>query len=156
MAFVSVRVEWRRGDNGDEGTYVFSPKPELRRATPGKRTATIVVPLMDGVVVQNLSLADRAVELAGVLYNKTYSWDDMETARQNLINGLGVGPGQLHLISPQRHIYYKGQVTVDGIQFDSQPRSNILDYKVKIMVADTLERNIAVTTKLLNSNTEIA
>jgi len=155
MAFISVIVEWRRGVNGTDGTYTFSPKPELRRATPGKRTATIVVPLMDGVIVQNLSLADRAVELAGVLYNKTNSWDDMETARQNLVVGLGTGPGQLHLISPQRHIYYNGQVTVDGVQFDAQPRSNIQDYKIKILVADASEHNIIVTSKAVHSDTEI-
>ena len=155
MAFTSVLVEWRRGVNGTDGTYTFSPKPELRRATPGKRTATIVVPLMDGVIVQNLSLADRAVELAGVLYNKTNSWDDMETARQNLVVGLGTGPGQLHLISPQRHIYYNGQITVDGVQFDAQQRSNIQDYKIKILVADALERNLIVTSKIVNSNAEI-
>ena len=155
MAFTNVTVQWRRGVNGTDGTYTFTPKPELRRATPGKRTATIVVPLMDGVIVQNLSLADRAVELAGVLYNKTNSWNDMETARQNLTVGLGTGPGQLHLISPQRHIFYNGQITVDGIQFDSQPRSNLQDYKIKIQVADASEHQVIVTSKILHSETEI-
>lgn len=156
MSFTSVTVEWRRGVNGTDGTYTFSPKPELRRTTPGKRTAIIVVPLMNGVIVQNLSLAERDVELSGVLFNKTNSWDDMETARQNLAIGLGTGPGQLHLISPQRHIYYNGQVTTEGIQFSAQSRSNLQDYSVKIKVADATEYNVIVTSKTLNSNTEIA
>lgn len=155
MSFTNVIVEWRRGVNGTDGTYTFSPKPELRRTTPGKRTAIIVVPLMDGVIVQNLSLAERDVELSGVLFNKTNSWDDMETARQNLAIGLGTGPGQLHLISPQRHIFYNGQVTTEGIQFSAQSRSNLQDYSVKIKVADATEYNVIVTSKTLNSNTEI-
>jgi len=156
MSFISVIMQWRRGENGTDGTYVFSPKPEFRRPTPGKRTAVITVPLMDGVVVQNLSLAERTIELTGVLYNKTNSWDDMETARQNLTNGLGTGPGQLHLISPQRHIYYKGQMTVEGIQFESQSRSNVQDYKITIQIADASEHNIIVTSKTINSNTTVA
>jgi hypothetical protein len=156
MAFIPVRVEWRRGNNGDEGTYVFSPKPDIRRASPGKRTAVITVPLMDGVVVQNLAQAERAIELVGVLYNKTNSWDDMETSRQNLINGIGTGPGQLHLISYQRHVYYKGQITTEGIQFETQSRSNLQDYKISLQIADSREYNYIVTSKTILSNTEIA
>ena len=91
-----------------------------------------------------------------MLYNKTSSWDDMETARQNLVNGIGTGPGQLHLISPQRHIYYKGQITTDGIQFTAQPRSNFQEYQIKIQVADASEHNVAVTSKTLHSDSEIA
>jgi hypothetical protein len=155
MAFVPVRVEWRRGDNGDAGTYVFFPKPEIRRPSPGKRTAVITVPLMDGVVVQNLSLNERAIELTGVLFNKTNSWDDMETSRQNLVNGIGTGPGQLHLISVQRHIYYKGQMTVEGIQFETQERSNYQQYKINVQVADAIEHNIIVTSKTIQSGAEI-
>ena len=142
MAFVTVSVEWRRGVTGTGGTYVFSPKPTLTRGTPGKRTAIHIVPLRDGVVVQNLSMADRVIMLEGELYNKTNSWDDMETSRQNLITGLGTGPGQLHLISPQRHIYYNGQIVAEGIAFNSQPRSNYQTYATKIIVADGLEYTV--------------
>jgi len=156
MAFTPVTIQWRIGTTGTGGTYTFYPKPEIRRATPGKRSAIITVPLMDGVLVQNLSVADRAIELAGVLYNKTNSWDDMESARNNLINGLGTGPGQLHLISPQRHIFYNGQITVDGVQFDSQPRSNYQEYKIKVIVPDAKEHNVITTSKTIHSETEIA
>jgi len=156
MAFTNVIVQWRRGTAGTDGTYVFAPKPELRRASPGKRTEIITVPLMDGVIVQNFATMDRSIELSGVLFNKTHSWDDMETARNNLINGLGTGPGQLHLISPQRHIFYNGQITVDGVQFDSQPRSNYQEYKIKVIVPDAKEHNVITTSKTIHSETEIA
>lgn len=156
MAFIQVTVQWRRGVTGTGGTYTFFPKPDLQRVTPGKRTAVITVPLMDGVLVQNLAMADRAVEISGVLYNKTNSWDDMETSRDNLINGLGTGPGQLHLISPQRHIYYNGQIATDGIQFTAQPRSNYQEYKIKVIVPDSKEHNVVTTFKTIHSETEIA
>ena len=155
MAFINVIVQWRRGATGTAGTYVFAPKPELRRASPGKRTAIITVPLMDGVIVQNLAKMDRSIELTGVLYNKTHSWDDMETARQNLVVGLGIGPGELHLISQQRHIFYRGQITPEGIQFETQARANLQDYKVNILIADATERTLIETTKTLLANTEI-
>lgn len=155
MAFVNVEVQWRRGVSGTDGTYVFSPKPTLTRAAPGKRTAIHIVPLMDGVVVQNLSIVDRVITIEGVLYNNTNSWDDMETARQNLIVGLGTGPGQLHLISPQRHVYYNGQVVSDGIAFDSQPRSNYQTYTTKLIIADAKEHNVIEVSKTILSRAEI-
>lgn len=153
--YVNVRIEWRRGTNGDQGTYIFSPKPTLRRPSAGKRSVVHVVPLLDGVIVQNLSKGERVIDLTGVLYNKTNSWDDMETLRNNLINGLGIGPGQLHVISPQRHIRYDGQVFPDGIQFEEQERSNVQDYTVQILVPGVSEINVTEPIKTINSNAEI-
>lgn len=155
MSHRPVRVEWRRGVNGDQGTYVFSPNPTLKRVSPGKRTAILTVPLLDGVIVQNLSVDQRNIELAGVLYIKNYNWDDMETLRNNLVNGLGTGPGQLHIISEQRHIQYNGQVTTDGIDFDSQPRSNIQDYSIKIIVPSGKEYNVTETTHTILSDAKV-
>jgi len=155
MAFVSVQIEWRRGVNGDAGTYVFYPKPVLRRIPPGKRTAILTVPLADGVIVQNLSMSERYIELTGILFNKTNSWDDIETARNNMINGLGSGPGQLHLITAQRHIRYDGQLTTESIQFDMQPRSNYQEYTIKIIVPSGDEINVTDTVRTINSGAEI-
>jgi hypothetical protein len=90
-----------------------------------------------------------------MLYNKTNNWDDMETSRNNLINGLGTGPGQLHLISPQRHIRYDGQISTEGIQFDSQLRSNYQDYTIHILVPNALEINVTETTRTILSNTTV-
>ena len=155
MAFTPVTVEWRQGVNGDGATYTFSPKPVLSRPSRGMRTATLTVPLMDGVLIQNLSLADRTVELAGVLYNKTHSWDDMETARQNMIDGIGTGPGQLHLITSQRHTYYNAQVTTDGIHFAEQSRSNLQDYRIRLVIPDGVEHHPLVSTKTVQSNAKV-
>jgi len=155
MSHSPVRIEWRRGINGTDGTYVFHPNPSMKRVSPGKRTAILTVPLLDGVIVQNLSVDQRTIELVGVLYIKTYTWDDMETLRNNLINGLGTGPGQLHLISEQRHIQYNGQVTTEGINFDTQSRSNIQDYNIKIIVPSGREYNVTETTQTILSNAEV-
>jgi hypothetical protein len=155
MSSLPVRIEWRKGVNGNLGTYVFYPKPSIHRPSSGGRTAIQTVPLLDGVMVQNLGRAERTLELAGVLYNKTNNWDDMETSRNNLINGLGIGPGQLHLISPQRHVRYDGQITTEGIQFDSQLRSNYQDYTIRIIVPNALEINVTETTRTILSDTTV-
>lgn len=137
-----VTMEWRRGVNGELGTYTFSPKPNMTRTTPGKRTATLVVPLANGVVVQDLGLDSRVIRLRGVLYTKTLNWNDIEILRNNLINGLSTGPGQLHIISSSYHLYYNGQITTDGVQFDEQTRPNIQDYTITIIVPDGAEHSI--------------
>ncbi len=155
MGFVKVTMEWRRGANGDEGTFVFSPVPFMTRVSPGKRTAEITVPLLDGAIVQNLGLAVREIILQGVLFNKTYSWDDLETQRNNLINGLGTGPGQLHLISPARHLQYNAQITTEGIRFDQQTRSNIQDYTITIIIPSAKELVVSETTQTINSDTTV-
>lgn len=156
MSFIPVKIEWRRGINGDQGTYVFNPKPVLRRPRSGKRSVNLVVPLLDGVIVQNFARLEEIIQLAGVLYNKTHSWDDIETSRNNLINGLGTGPGQLHLISPQRHIRYDGQITSEGIAFDEQPRSNYQDYTIDILIPSGKEINVVDITRTITSSTEIS
>jgi hypothetical protein len=155
MSFIAVKVEWRRGLSGTEGTYAFSPKPVIHRVFPGNRSVSLIVPLRDGVVVQNFAGLEFVLELAGVLYNKTNSWDDMETSRNNMINGIGTGQGQLHLISPQRHIYYIGQLTPDGIVFDPQVRSNIQDYTMRILIPSGKEIDITTQSRTLVSNADV-
>lgn len=150
-----VKIEWRRGISGNQGTFVFNPNPNIKRTTPGKRVATLVVPLLDGAVVQNFATDERTIELAGVLYTKSNNWDEMETLRNNMISGIGRGPGQLHIISNQRHIQYNGQITTEGIQWDSQAHSNIQDYTIRIIVPNTLEINVTETSQTANSNAEI-
>ena len=88
MPHAKVEIQWRKGLLGDGGTFTFSPNPFLERATPGKRTATLTVPLLDGVIIQQLGLNERTINLRGVLFNKTKTWDDMEVQRNELINGL--------------------------------------------------------------------
>lgn len=155
MSHTKVRIEWRRGINGNQGTYVFSPNPSMTRPAPGKRYATLTVPLLDGAIIQELGLSIRNLELKGVLYSRTNSWDDMETSRNNLRDGIGVGPGQLHIISPQRHIRYDAQSTPDGIRFEEQERSNLQDYTITFIVPSSDEINITVTSQTINSNAEI-
>ena len=155
MSHKKVVVEWRRGINGENGVYTFSPNPSIRRVSPGKRTAELTVPLLDGFIVQNLGNAHRRIELDGVLLNKNGSWDDMETLRNNLISGLGTGPGQLHIISPSRHIRYDAQVTTDGIQFDRQERVNIQDYTVFLVSPSGKELTVSEITNTITSDGEI-
>ena len=157
MAFVKVIVEWRRGVNGDQGTYRFYPNPTLARPIPGKRTAVLTIPLLDGAVVQNFGSAIRTLDIEGVLINKSNSWDEMETLRNNLISGISIGPGQLHLISPQRHVRYDAQVTTEGIQLDPQERTNTQDYTVSFIIPNATEINVgwATSTQTLNSDAEV-
>ncbi len=138
-----VILEWRRGVNGDEGTYTFSHKPNLTREYPGKRIARLVVPLQDGEVVQNLGQEIRQIRLSGLLLTSgSTNWDDMETERNNLINGIGIGPGQLHVVSSQRHLRYDGQINPDGIRFAEQDRSTgIHEYTITILVPSSVEIN---------------
>lgn len=139
MPHKKVIVDWRKGVDGLGGTFVFSPNPFIQRPVPGKRTATLTVPLLDGVIIQELGLAERRIQLRGVLFNKTNVWDDMETQRNLLIAGLDPGPGQLHITSPSRHIFYKGQIDTNGIDFELQQFSNLQDYTISIRIPDATE-----------------
>jgi len=166
-----VLVQWRRGVNGELGTFTFSPNPSIVREVPGKRTATLVVPLLDGAIVQNLGLDIRQIVLTGVLLNKANTWDTMETLRNNLINGISTGPGQLHIISQQRHIRYDGQITTDGIEFQAQDRTVVQDYTITIVVPNATEIDVppeeitkvinsdafvgSITTQTINSDSEV-
>ncbi len=154
-----VLLQWRRGTSGELGIYNFSPKPNLTREFPGKRIARLVVPLQDGEVIQNLGQEIREIKLSGVLYTRdSNEWDDMETERNNLINGVGIGPGQLHIISTQRHILYNGQITPDGIRFDEQEKADGLHgYEITILVPNVEEVNVPLfNTQIINSDAEIS
>jgi hypothetical protein len=139
MASKAVSVQWKQGATGGGTVYTFYPKPAIRRPTAGTRAAIITVPLMNGVVVQSLSLAERTIEVTGVLFDKSNNWDHLETLRNSLSNGIGTGPGQLHLTSPTRHIYYNAQLVAEGIQFDVQERSTTVTYRFTLIVADGQE-----------------
>lgn len=153
MPHKKVTIEWRRGVLGDGGTFTFSPNPFLQRSTPGKRTATLTVPLLDGVVIQNLGVNERTIELRGVLFNKTNTWDDMENQRNALVEGLETGPGQLHIISPSKNIFYNAQIDTAGIQFDEQQFSNIQDYTIVLRIPDS--DKITRTTQTIISDARI-
>jgi len=158
MAHNKVLVQWRKGEAGTGGTYTFYPKPTLTRVSPGQRTAIHVIPLLDGAIVQGLGLSAREIIIQGVLFSKTQNWDDMETLRNNLINGIGTGPGQLHIISPSRHLKYIGQVNPDGIAFESQVRSTLQDYTITVFIPSGEEVNEPPTefTETIISDAEIA
>lgn len=155
MPHAKVIIQWRKGLLGDGGIFVFSPNPFLERVVPGKRTATLTIPLLDGVIIQQLGLDERRIELRGVLFNKTKTWDAMEVQRNELINGLSFGCGQLHLISPQTHVRYDGIIDTVGIQFDEQQFVNIQDYRVTILVPSALEIVVTETTQTALSDAEI-
>jgi len=159
MPHAKVIVQWRKGLLGDGGTFVFPVNPFLERPVPGNRTATLTVPLLDGVIIQQLGLGERTIELRGVLFNKTKTWDAMEAQRNALINGLSFGCGQLHIISPNKHIKYDAIIDTNGIQFDAQQFVNIQDYRVNIRipspVEDIVTTTIVTTTKTVNSDAEI-
>ncbi len=160
MACFSTKVllQWRRGVDGDLGIYNFSPKPNITRESPGKRIARLIVPLQDGEVIQNLGQEIREIRLRGFLFTTSKDWDDMETERNNLINGVGIGPGQLHIISAQRHLRYDGQINPDGIRFDEQEKSDgIHEYTITILVPNVAEINVPLfATQTINSDAEIS
>lgn len=158
MPVSKVTMQWRRGEDGTGGIYTFDPKPAITRETPGSRTANIIVPLLDGEIIQNLGLNAREIRLRGVLYNKdSKDWDDMETLRTNLIEGLGTGPGQLHLISSQRHVQYNGQIDPGGIRFEEQTRAgHIHEYDIVIRVPSAEEIDVPLfAVQTIDSDAEI-
>ena len=153
-----VILQWRRGVDGDQGIFTFSPKPAIRREFPGKRIARLIVPLQDGEVIQNLGQEIREIRLNGSLLTRgSTEWDDMETERNNMINGIGIGPGQLHIISEQRHLRYDGQIDPDGIRFDEQARANgVHDYEITILIPNSTEINVPLfAVQTINSDAEI-
>lgn len=154
----NVRVEWRKGETGLGAVYIFNPNPDLTRDDPGYKQAEFDIPLRDGVEVQDLGVDKRLIILRGVLYTKTRVFEDLEDLRRALIDGIGRGPGQLHLISlnslsNSKHIYYKGQVTTPGIVIESQTNSMFLDYTITLLCADPAE--LYTPTKTITSNAEI-
>ncbi len=140
--------------SGTSGTFIFSPNPDIKRPSPGKRIAQLTVPLLDGSIVQNLGLDTREIVLRGVLFNKNNMWDSMETLRNNLINGIGTGPGQLHIIGQTRHIRYDGQITTTGIDFEAQERTFTQDYTITIIVPNALEINVPPTEIVKATNSD--
>ncbi len=152
---VSVTVEWRRGVTGEDGTFTFSPKPFMTRQSPGRRIAELTVPLRAGTVVQNQGADKRTIQLRGTLFLKSYNWDEMETLRNNLRDGLQIGPGQLHIISPQRHLRYDGQITTAGVRFAEQARSNLQDYIITIIITNGLEINVTDSIQSISSDADV-
>lgn len=154
----NVRVEWRQGETGLGSVYIFNPNPNPSRPDQGFKQVEFDVPLRDGVEVQDLGVDKRIVTLRGVLYAKTRVFEDLEDQRRALIDGIGRGPGQLHLISlnslsNSRHIYYIGQITAPGIVFDEQTNPMILDYTITLLCAEPGEFH--VSNKTITSNAEI-
>jgi hypothetical protein len=136
-------VQWMKGENGTGGTYTFSPKPMITRSSPGQKTSVLEIPKMNGSIVQTLGLGARKIEVQGVIYVITPSFDNLVEKKRNLEDGLGTGLGQLHIISEfgnanSRHVYYKG--ILDGeIQWAEQKNMSFLDYRISILCPDPTE-----------------
>lgn len=134
-----VTVQWRKGQNGDGGTYTFDPIPEIQRSSPNLRQAVFTLPLADGAVIQTLGQGMRTIILKGVLYTTPVNFNILDAKRESLISGIGTGTGQLHIIAPSNHVYYIGIPNPEGIQFDLLRRSNQLDYSITITTPDPTE-----------------
>lgn len=134
-----VTMEWRRGANGTDGTYTFSPKPSLERNAPNQRQVVFKLPLVDGAVVQTQGKDVRSITLRGVLFVVPADYNTLDQKRKDLIDGFGTGPGQLHLIASGNHIFYKGIPSPEGVQFDALTNPNYVDYTITILVADPTE-----------------
>jgi hypothetical protein len=142
MAPPKVTVEWRRGVNGDQGTYVFDPKPSIQLNAPNKRVATFFLPFSDGAAVQVFGTNVRTITLKGLLFVPSVNFNLLDQKRKDLVAGIGTGPGQLHIIATGNHIYYKAIPSPDGIVFDPLERANILGYTITLLAADPTEFSI--------------
>ncbi len=137
-----VDVEWRKGDDGLGGTYVFSPRPNITRPGIVQKNVEFQIPLKDGSIVQQLNNDSRTITIRGVLVVRNSNFDDLDQLRQEFLAGIGNGPGQFHLISNKgqansKHIFYKGVPATIG--FEPQRNSLILTYNLTILLADPTE-----------------
>lgn len=138
----NVRLEWRQGSTGLGSVYVFSPKPAITREESALKQAEFNIPLGDGVQIQNLGREKRIINLSGTLIAKSGVFEDLEDLKDALVNGIGRTEGQLHFISLNtglvnaRHLFYKGQISPEGVRFSEQTRPNIIDYSIQIICAD--------------------
>lgn len=137
-----VDVEWRKGEDGLGGTYAFFPRPHITRPGTVQKFAEFKIPLKDGSLVQLLNNDSRQITLRGALVVKHANFDDLDALRIALIDGVGNGEGQLHLISNKgqansQHIFYNG-VPI-RIDFDVLEKSKFLPYTITILLADPTE-----------------
>jgi hypothetical protein len=138
-----TKVEWRKGETGGGGTYLFSPKPFITRPYPAQKTAVLEIPKLDGSIVQTLGSNARRIEVQGVIYVRNPSFDDLVELKKNLEDGIGTELGQLHIISEfgyanSKHVYYKGILDGD-IQWSQQVNMSMLDYRFSILCPDPTE-----------------
>lgn len=140
-----VDVEWRRGNDGLAGTYTFSPRPRFTRPGTVQKNVEFKIPLKDGSLVQLLNNDSHVISIRGILVVRNSNFDDLDQLRQELLSGIGTGPGQFHLISNKgqpnsKHIFYKGvPIRVD---INRQRNSHFLFYTLQILLADPTEFEI--------------
>ena len=137
-----VDVEWRKGDDGLGGTYVFSPRPRFTRPGVVQKHVEFKIPLKDGSTVQLLNNDSRIITVRGVLVVRNSNFDDLDQLRREFLAGIGNGPGQFHLISNKgqansKHIFYKG--VPNTINFEPQRNSHFLFYNLTILLVDPTE-----------------
>ena len=154
----NVRMEWRQGEDGLGSTYIFNPKPNITRPDQGFKQAEFNIPLADGIFIQDLGIEKRVINLRGTLVSKTNVFEDLEDLRKAIIDGIGKNPGQLHIISLNglsnaRHIFYKGQISPEGIVFDEQSNPYYLDYSIRIICALPYEYDYGL--KNITSNAKV-
>jgi len=137
-----VTIEWRRGVDGTDGTYTFSPIPTIQRNSPNKRQAAFILPLSDGAVIQLQGLAQRTIVVKGVLFTTPVNFLILDQKRKDLASGIGTGPGQLHIIAAGNHVFYKAIPTPEGVQFDNLERANLLTYTISLTTADPTEYTV--------------
>lgn len=158
----NVKMEWRQGEDGSGSVYVFNPKPNITRPEQAFKQVEFNIPLADGIYIQDLGIEKRIINLRGTIVAKSKVFEDLEDLRKALINGIGKNPGQLHLYSlnalpNQKHIFYKGQVSPEGVVFDEQTNSNYLDYSIRIICALPYEYdyNTYLQTHVIVSNAKV-
>ena len=154
----NMRMEWRQGATGLGETYVFSPKPSIERTNPQQYQVEYFLPLSDGVTIQNLGMNKRTIVLKGILVAKKYLIENVETLRDNLIDGIGQTVGQLHIISITNtvkpiHKYYIGQLSTD-IAFEEQTNPAYQNYTLTVVCGDPYEYQ--VQTKTITSSARIS
>jgi len=158
----NVKMEWRQGATGDGAVYTFFPKPDMDRPESGLKQAEFDIPLSDGVLIQDLGHEKRIITLTGTLVSGTNVFEDLEDKRLALINGVGFTEGQLHLISVntslvnKKHIYYRGQISPEGVVFAKQTTPRTLEYEIRIICADPVAYSFFSQSQTITSNAKVS
>lgn len=132
-------VQWMRGESGTSGTYTFDPNPSsITRPYPGQRKAELVVPNLNGAIIQTYGQEPRRILVQGTIVVAPPNFDALMTKKTALEQGIDIYEGQLHFWSDSKHIFYKG--VVDGqIEWGEQKSLSFLDYRFTILCGDPVE-----------------
>lgn len=98
----------------------------------------IKIPRTDGVIEQETGKTGRDLKIEGAI--KGNSWDDVQSKMTAMESALGTDIGELHIISEERHVYYKARM--ESIEYEDGPQKYSAGYIIQFFCADPTEYTV--------------